>query len=221
MNGLTLLLLNSEAGRLGKLGQYHGCWCPGSLRRQVISSYDIDYRNSYTIPVLRNDKNASIFSCFLRPLPPGVADIVSIACVLHMGRDYLINCLCLSVSELSKHWLTIEKYLHIWQVSSQLSWVDACQIWMRLRNRKHLPLRNWQTHDDVIKWKHFPRYGPFVRGIHRWPVTDGFTSKRLVVRSFDVFFDLRLNKQLSKQSRRRRFETPSRSLWRHCGAELW
>ena len=25
-------------------------------------------------------------------------------------------------------------------------------------------------HDDVIKWKHFPRYWPFVRGIHRWPV---------------------------------------------------
>ena len=29
------------------------------------------------------------------------------------------------------------------------------------------------VHDDVIKWKHFPRYWPFVRGIHRspgWPV---------------------------------------------------
>ena len=25
------------------LGQYHGCWCPGSLRRQDISSHDIDY----------------------------------------------------------------------------------------------------------------------------------------------------------------------------------
>ena len=24
-----------------------------------------------------------------------------------------------------------------------------------------------KTHDDVIKWKHFPRYRPFVRGIHR------------------------------------------------------
>ena len=24
-------------------------------------------------------------------------------------------------------------------------------------------------HDDVTKWKHFPRYRPFVRGIHRWP----------------------------------------------------
>ena len=25
-------------------------------------------------------------------------------------------------------------------------------------------------HDDVIKWNHFPRYWPFVRGIHRSPV---------------------------------------------------
>ena len=30
----------------------------------------------------------------------------------------------------------------------------------------------WITvqHDDVIKWKHFPCYWPFVRGIHRSPV---------------------------------------------------
>ena len=26
------------------------------------------------------------------------------------------------------------------------------------------------NHDDVIRWKHFPRYWPFVRGIHRSPV---------------------------------------------------
>ena len=26
------------------------------------------------------------------------------------------------------------------------------------------------SHDDVIQWKHFPRYWPFVRGIHWWPV---------------------------------------------------
>ena len=25
-------------------------------------------------------------------------------------------------------------------------------------------------HDDFMKWKHFPRYWPFVRGIHRSPV---------------------------------------------------
>ena len=47
------------------------------------------------------------------------------------------------------------------------------------------------------------------------PVTDEFPSQRPVMRSFDVSFDLRLNKRLSNQSRRRWFETPSRSLWRH------
>ena len=26
------------------------------------------------------------------------------------------------------------------------------------------------AHDGVIKWDHFPRYWPYVRGIHRWPV---------------------------------------------------
>ena len=31
-------------------------------------------------------------------------------------------------------------------------------------------VRTEQSHDDVIKWKHFPRYWPFVRGIHRSPV---------------------------------------------------
>ena len=35
-------------------------------------------------------------------------------------------------------------------------------------------------------------------------------------RSFDVFFDLCLNKQLRKQSWRCWFETLSRPLWRHC-----
>ena len=31
-------------------------------------------------------------------------------------------------------------------------------------------LEKYNTHDDVIKWKRFPRYWPFVRGIHRSPV---------------------------------------------------
>ena len=48
------------------------------------------------------------------------------------------------------------------------------------------------------------------------PVTSEAPSQRPVMRSFDVFFDLGLNKPLSKQSRRRWFEMPSGSLWRHC-----
>ena len=46
--------------------------------------------------------------------------------------------------------------------------------------------------------------------------TDEFSSQRPVTRNFDVFFDLRLTKRLSKQSRRRWFETQWRSLWHHC-----
>ena len=38
-------------------------------------------------------------------------------------------------------------------------------------------------HDDVIKWKHFPRNWPFARGIHRSPVN---SPHRPVTRSLDV-----------------------------------
>ena len=48
------------------------------------------------------------------------------------------------------------------------------------------------------------------------PVTAEFPPQRPVTRSFDVFFDLRLNKRLSKQSWGWWSETPSRSSWRHC-----
>ena len=32
-------------------------------------------------------------------------------------------------------------------------------------------------HDDVIKWKHFPRYWPFVQGIHRSPVNSPYKGQ--------------------------------------------
>ena len=47
------------------------------------------------------------------------------------------------------------------------------------------------------------------------PVTDEFATQRPATRSFDVFFDLRLNKRLRKQSWGWWFETLSRPLWRH------
>ena len=46
-----------------------------------------------------------------------------------------------------------------------------------------------------------------------------FPAQRPVTRSFDVFFDLCLNKRLSKQPWGWWFETPSRSLWRHCNVK--
>ena len=47
------------------------------------------------------------------------------------------------------------------------------------------------------------------------PVPGEFPAHRPVTRSFDVFFDLRLNKRLSEQSWGWRFETLSCPLWRH------
>ena len=53
------------------------------------------------------------------------------------------------------------------------------------------------------------------------PVTGEFPAQRPVTQSFDVFFHLRLNKRLSKQSQGWWFETPSRSLWRHCNSRTY
>ena len=63
---------------------------------------------------------------------------------------------------------------------------SVCAIWINILcvccTRLHAIISHWQpiwscplshelmAHDDVIKWKHFPRYWPFVRGIHRSPV---------------------------------------------------
>ena len=47
------------------------------------------------------------------------------------------------------------------------------------------------------------------------PVPGEFPTQRPVTRSFDAFFDMCLNKRLSKQSWGWWFETPSRPLWRH------
>ena len=76
------------------------------------------------------------------------------------------------------------------------------------------------SHDDVIKWKHFPRYWPFVLLVSgEFPfvllISGEFPTQRPVTRSFDIFFDLHLIKRLSKHSRGWWFETLSRPLWRH------
>ena len=51
-------------------------------------------------------------------------------------------------------------------------------------------------------------------------VTDGLSSDRPATRNIDIFFDQRLNKRLSKRSRRRWFQTPSCPLLRHCNGVI-
>ena len=90
-----------------------------------------------------------------------------------------------------------------------------CQLY---HNWWHRILSLWQIHDDVIKWKHFPRYWPFVRGIHRFPVNSPHKDQWREALVF--FFDLRQNERLSKKSWGWWFETPSRPLWRHCNVVM-
>ena len=45
-------------------------------------------------------------------------------------------------------------------------------------NQKGGQLCDHASHDDVIKWKHFPRYWPSLRGIHRSPVNSPHKGQR-------------------------------------------
>ena len=72
-------------------------------------------------------------------------------------------------------------------------------------------------HDDVIKWKHFPRYRPFVRGIHRSPVN---SRTKACNAELWCFLWSSTEQQLSKQSWGWWFETPSRPSWRHRNDKL-
>ena len=102
-----------------------------------------------------------------------------------------------------------------------LSWYPGTKSYLCNSGTPQTKSRFWVSsssklclHDDVIKWKPLPRYWPFVRGIHRSPVNSPHNC--LWRGGFDVFFDLRLNKRLSKQWWGWWFETPSRPLLRHC-----
>ena len=60
---------------------------------------------------------------------------------------YLRFCLCF--------FIIIKCHIICYILRTYLTVVNTAYVW-------------W--HNDVIKRKHFPRYWPFVRGIHRWPV---------------------------------------------------
>ena len=83
----------------------------------------------------------------------------------------------------------------------------------------------WKTHTRKLSWwRHQMETFSALLAIcaGNSPVPGEFPAQRPVTRSFDVFFDLRLNKRLSKQPWVWWFDTPSWSLWRHCnGYNHW
>ena len=77
------------------------------------------------------------------------------------------------------------------------------------------------NHHRVSGWRHqIESFSALLALCVVIPLANGeFPSQRPVTRSFAVFFDLRLSKRLSKQSRRWWFETTSRSLLRYCNGD--
>ena len=87
-----------------------------------------------------------------------------VSCVVHTMQD-----------KTQKSWNVLTTKEDIYLVFSAISfelpfarqeWFRESILWANLLTTGPL----LSEHDDVIKWKHFQRYWPFVRGIHRSPV---------------------------------------------------
>ena len=71
-------------------------------------------------------------------------------------------------------------------------------------------------HDDVIKWKNFPRYWPFVRGIHRSPVNSphkGHWRGALILSLIFVWINSWVNNSKAGDSRRYRVHYDVSVMW--------
>ena len=78
-------------------------------------------------------------------------------------------------------------------------------------------LVSWRLYWMTSWWRHQMETFSALLAIYAGnsPVPGEFPTQRPVTRSFDVFFDLRLNKRLSKQSWGWWFATLTCPLWRH------
>ena len=122
-----------------------------------------------------------------------------------------LPCYVIPVYMYSRHF-----YLYHWMVifaSWQLARREIDSMPIRRCISYHSIVILWSNHDDVIKWKHFPRHWPFVRETtgHRWILLIKASDAEL----WCFLWSAPEKKRLSKQSIRRWFETPSPSLWRH------
>ena len=143
----------------------------------------------------------------------------------HKGQDVNIWCfLCGGLKlpveetvEVSVIWDTMTLVRRYYIICT---WITT--VYMRNQRKYHAQYQYPDTLGlrNIAWWRHqmetFSALPTICAG--NSPVTGEFPAQRPVTRSFDGFFDLRLNKLLSKQSWGWWFwfETLSRPLWRHC-----
>ena len=167
----------------------------GIHRSPVNSSHKDQWRAALVFSLISAWTNGWIFHIF-------ATREKTVVCVGHSCRSSYI------LPTITVHWNVLTSLVLKPEYSGKPSQYRCCW-WPGPNNRVAM----YERHNDVIKWKHFPRYWPFVRWIHQ-PSMDSLTKASDA--EHWCLCVLRLNKRLSKQSRGRWFETPSRSLWRHC-----
>ena len=93
-------------------------------------------------------------------------------------QRWILECPCkhfITTTTTSTTVTTTTHVLYLLSEKSKLYWyMYDMQITLKFLCISRLNIivsENPYIHDDVIKWKHFPRYWPFVRGNHRSPVT--------------------------------------------------
>ena len=116
------------------------------------------------------------------------------------------------MSDICIHTLSIRRSI---SASLKTSWEPSSPVWRTSRlmtsvrsSRLNSSLSSKSaSHDDVINWKHFLRYWPFVRGIHRSPVNSphkGQWSGALMFSLICVWTNGWLNNRDAGDWRRRR-----------------
>ena len=97
------------------------------------------------------------------------------------------------VAQRLTHWILRDVEVYFSNSFYELiSWTLPVKLVLRESHRTSLAAG--QYYDDVIKWKHFPRYWPLLQGIHWWLVNSPHKGQWRGALVF--FFDLRLNKRL-------------------------
>ena len=99
-----------------------------------------------------------------------ISNLIQVTSGIYCGKEFsyqihLRNLYFTDVITVGSHYVAVE-----YNTISNITQREECQSCDQTINTQKTPQNSPLRHDDVIKWKHFPRNWPFVRGIHRSPV---------------------------------------------------
>ena len=145
-------------------------WWLGAVRQQAIAWTNVDQTVSKFVSIMAVDGRTPSDlpdeyvdpDCKCKQGIPSYKDAILTACVINM-MIYYHNILYKDVIQYrNSHYKydMVSRPFHLCN-GNPFTWKDALYI-------ETGPSR--QSYDDVIQWKHFPRYWLFVWGIHSLPV---------------------------------------------------